>query len=121
MSGYLYCFSNDSLKNMYKIGMTARTNEERLKESNSSTWNTDKFKMELYVRVNNVKEREKIVHKLLEEYKSNVENDFFEVPLERVKSIFDLLREEDIKSENIALEVAKSKPEPKGVKVEKRE
>lgn len=115
MSGYLYCFSNESLKNLYKIGMTTRTIEDRLKEANSSTWNPDKFKMELCVRVNNVEEREKMVHKLLEEYRSNSRREFFEVPLEKVKLIFDLLREEDIKSENIAKEVKASKSEPKGM------
>ena len=55
------------------------------------------------------------IHKLLEEYRSNSRREFFEVPLEKVKLIFDLLREEDIKSENIAKEVNKSKPEPKGM------
>lgn len=115
MSGYLYCFSNDSLKNLYKIGMTTRSVEERLKEANSSTWCPDKFKVELSVKINNVEEREKIVHKLLEEYRSNSRREFFEAPLEKVKLIFDLLREEDIKSENIVVEVAKSKVEPKGM------
>ena len=115
MSGYLYCFSNESLKNLYKIGMTTRNVEDRLKEANSSTWNPDKFKVELYVKVNKVEEREKHVHKLLEEYRSNSRREFFEVPLEKVKLIFDLLREEDIKSENISKEVAKSKVEPKGM------
>jgi len=95
--------------------MTTRTVEDRLKEANSSTWNPDKFKVELCVKVNKVEEREKMVHKLLEEYRSNSRREFFEVPLEKVKLIFDLLREEDIKSENIAIEIAKSKVEPKGM------
>lgn len=95
--------------------MTTRSVEDRLKEANSSTWNPDKFKVELSVKINNVEEREKMVHKLLEEYRSNSRREFFEVPLEKVKLIFDLLREEDIKSENIIEEVAKSKVEPKGM------
>ena len=120
MSGYLYCFSNESLKNLYKIGMTTRSIEERLKEANSSTWNPDKFKIELSVKVNRVEEREKIVHKLLEEYRNNSRREFFEVTLERVKLIFDLLQEEDIKSENIVKEISKSKIEPKGIIVKKQ-
>ena len=51
MSGYLYCFSNESLKNLYKIGMTTRTVEDRLKEANSSTWCPPNFKIELSVKV----------------------------------------------------------------------
>jgi hypothetical protein len=95
--------------------MTTRNVEDRLKEANSNTWNPDKFKVELCVKVNKVEEREKYVHKLLEEYRSNSRREFFEVPLEKVKLIFDLLREEDIKSENISQEVNKSKVEPKGM------
>jgi hypothetical protein len=118
MSGYLYCFSNESLKNLYKIGMTTRTVEERLKEANSSTWNPDKFKVELSVKVNDVEKKEKIIHQILEEYRSNARREFFEVPLSKVKLIFDLLKEEDIKSQNITEEVKnKAKIEPKGVEV----
>lgn len=115
MSGYLYCFSNDSLKNLYKIGMTTRSVEERLKEANSSTWCPPNFKVELFVKVNKVEEKEKILHQILEEFRCSSRREFFEVSLDKIRLLFNLLQEEETKSENIALEVAKSKTEPKGM------
>jgi hypothetical protein len=120
MSGYLYCFSNDSLKNLYKIGMTTRTVEERLKEANSSTWCPPNFKVELSVKVNDAEKKEKILHQILEEYRSNSRREFFEVSLEKVKLYFDLIKEEDIKSQNIIQEVKKNNVEPKGIIVKKQ-
>lgn len=119
MAGYLYCFSNESLKNLYKIGMTTRNVEDRLKEANSSTWNPDKFKMELCVRVEDVEKKEKLIHQMLEKYRSNSRREFFEVSLDKVKFLFDLLREEEIKAQNIAEEISIGVKisEPKGVKI----
>lgn len=38
-TGYIYCFSNPAMPGIYKIGMTLRTVEDRLRESNQSdTW-----------------------------------------------------------------------------------
>jgi hypothetical protein len=39
MEGYIYCFSNPTLAEIYKIGYTTRTPLERLQEANASdTW-----------------------------------------------------------------------------------
>ena len=64
-SGYLYCFSNPSLPGIYKIGMTARTPEERLKEANSDTWRHDAtpFIIEFTKCVENPRQKEKMIHK----------------------------------------------------------
>ena len=65
--GYVYCFENDCMQGILKIGMTERTTEERLREANSS----DTFKPPtLYtivcsVKVNNPKKKEKILHEIL--------------------------------------------------------
>lgn len=126
MSGYLYCFSNESLKNLYKIGMTTRTVEERLKEANSNTWCPPTFKVEVSVKVNNVVEKEKILHKILEEYRSSSRREFFEVSLDKVKLLFSLLYEEEskeeTKSQNIMEEIKKNNlTEPKGVQILKQD
>ena len=37
--GYVYCFSNESMKGILKVGMTERTPNIRLNEANASdTW-----------------------------------------------------------------------------------
>jgi hypothetical protein len=116
MSGYLYCFSNDSLKNLYKIGMTTQSVEEKLKDENLRVLCSSKFKIELSLKVNDVEKKEKILHQILEEYRSNSKKEFFEVSLEKIKLLFNLIKEEDIKSQNIFKEVKKNNLiEPKGI------
>ena len=67
--GYVYCFSNISMPNILKIGMTERTPIERLNEANSSdTWRPPTpYKIEFAKRVNNPRMKEYMIHKLLSE------------------------------------------------------
>lgn len=93
--GYLYCLSNSSMPDLLKVGMTERTPEERLNEANSSS--TFKpptpYKIEFAKKVKNVREKERLLHKILERYRErpNQRREFFKVSLEEVKDLFDLL------------------------------
>ena len=95
MDGYIYCFSNDSMPGILKVGMTERTPEIRLNEANiSDTWRPPApYKFEFAKQVLKPKEKEKKIHKLLEKYamRDNLKREFFRVSREDVKAFFDLI------------------------------
>jgi hypothetical protein len=93
--GYLYCFSNESMPGILKVGMTKRTPEIRLNESNSSdTWKPPThYKIELAKKVLNPKQKEITLHTLLSRYteRINDKREFFRISIEEVKTFFDLI------------------------------
>jgi hypothetical protein len=115
MDGYIYCFSNESMPNIFKIGMTTRTPEERLTEANSSsTWKPPTpYKIVFVKRVSNPLQCEKKIHNILSICRINKKREFFHGPLEEIKGLIDTsfttlkneltAKEEQIK--NLLLEV----------------
>ena len=93
--GYLYCMSNPSMPGIFKIGMTKRTPEIRLKEANSSdTWRPPtNYKIEFSQFVTNPKQKELQMHKILKRYfeRINEDREFFRAPIEDIKLFFDLM------------------------------
>ena len=93
--GYVYCFSNESMPGILKIGMTERTPDIRLNEANSSdTWRPPTpYKIEFAKRVFNPKQKELTLHTLLSQYteRINSKREFFRVSVEEVKTVFDLM------------------------------
>jgi hypothetical protein len=93
--GYLYCFSNESMSGILKVGMTERTPVIRLNEANSSdTWRPPTpYKIEFAKKVLNPKQKETTLHSLLSQYteRINPKREFFRVSSEEVKTFFDLI------------------------------
>lgn len=92
--GYIYCFSNNMLSNIYKVGMTMRSPEIRLKEANKpNTFKLETFKIEFAKKVSEPKKKEKILHKIFDQhsYRFRLNREFFKMPLEEIKSYFDLM------------------------------
>ena len=93
--GYLYCFSNESMPLILKVGMTERTPVIRLNEANSSdTWRPPTpYKIEFAKKVLNPKQKETTLHILLSQYtkRINPKREFFRVSTEEVKTFFDLI------------------------------
>ena len=93
--GYIYCFSNQSMPGILKVGMTERTPEIRLNEANiSDTWRPPTpYKLEFAKKVLNTKQKEITLHKLLSQYteRINPKGEFFRVSTEEVKTFFDLI------------------------------
>ena len=90
MEGYIYCVSNPMFNNIYKVGITERdpiTNTNELYSKDIPT----PYNLEFAKKVNNVREVEKTIHSILEKYgkKINTNRDFFEIDLNRIKSLFD--------------------------------
>jgi hypothetical protein len=93
-NGYIYCFSNPSMPGLLKVGMTERTPDARLKEANSSyTWIPTSYIIEFAKKVTDVKNKEKTLHILLEQYtdRVNPRREFFRVSPEEVRIFFDLM------------------------------
>ncbi len=93
--GYIYCFSNQSMPNILKIGMTERTPEARLSDANSSdTWRPPTpYKIEFAKKVSDASTKEKTLHTLLEQYTDRIHTrrEFFRVSTEEVRKFFDLM------------------------------
>ena len=95
MSGYIYCFSNESMEGIYKIGFTMRTPLMRLKEANrGDTWSlSGKFNIEFAKEVDDCREKERKIHKHLSLVGERVSDnrECFKISLEVVRSVFDLM------------------------------
>jgi len=93
--GYVYCFSNESMPGILKVGMTERTPTARLADANSSdTWRPPTpYKIEFAKKVTNPKNKETILHMLLTRYteRVNPKREFFRVSPEEIKPFFELL------------------------------
>lgn len=94
--GYIYCFSNTERPGELKIGMTERTPDIRLREANSSTWALPTFVLEFAKKVDDPKEIEKKIHAILSVFARRIhpKREFFEVSLEKVMLLFDLIEGE---------------------------
>lgn len=93
--GFLYCMSNVSMPGLLKIGFTQRTPEERLRDANASdTFRPPMpYRIEFAKKVFNAKNKEKTLHRLLEQYtdRPNLRREFFKVSTEEVSAFFDLM------------------------------
>ena len=86
-----------------KIGYTERSVEERLKEANSS--NTFKpptpFVLEYYVEDIDAKEKEKMIHELIDSKRVNKKREYFKITIQEIKIIFDLIKSKKIYYKNL--------------------
>ena len=80
---------------IYKIGLTKRTPEERLREANhSDTWRPPTpYRIELAKRVLNPTQKEKTIHRLISKFAERIhpQREFFRVSLEDIKMVFDIM------------------------------
>ena len=73
--------------------MTKRTPDLRLKEANSSTWTFPEFTIEFAKLVSNPRDKETKIHNILARYEKRIypNREFFNVSLDEVKDLFDLI------------------------------
>lgn len=117
--GWVYCISNESMPGLLKIGMTDRTPQQRLAEANKSdTWRPPtNFIIEFAKKVDNALQKEKTLHKLLEEYNERVNRsrEFFKIDVKKARLYFDLMDGEiwqppiEIKKEPVVQKIRKGK------------
>jgi len=89
LNGWIYCLSNPSIPNLYKIGMTKKTPEGRAKEL-YKTGIPEPFVIEFAKNVNEPMQKEKSIHKLLKNERHNQSREFFSSELSKIKNIFSL-------------------------------
>ena len=77
--GLIYIVSNsEQKKNLFKIGKTSRSIEERIKELNSATGTLGKFVPHATFLVKDIDEMEKYIHKKLSKIRYQKNREFFE-------------------------------------------
>ncbi len=115
--GYIYCFSNKILPGLYKIGTTKDSIDKRLRAANN-TWVPDLYQIEFAKLVIEPTIKEKKIHKLLTslDTRYNPAREFFDLSLDQIKLIFDLIDGEYI---DIEIEAKKVKKDKKVKKVKK--
>lgn len=110
--GFLYCFYTDCMPGIYKIGLTTRSLEKRLKEANTGTYVPPiPYRIVFAKKVNNVKEKEGKIHQLLTRYSKRVnkKKEFFRITEDEVYLIFSLLDGQWVRGERkIKKKVSKS-------------
>ena len=98
----IYCFSNDTMPGVVKIGFTDRSPKERLKEANSCTWAAPHWKMCMAKRVIDGRHKEKLILNILAEYHHRIhpKRELFTVSLDTVRCLFDLTDGEMLENED---------------------
>ncbi len=89
--GYIYCITHSDMPGRVKIGMTERTPEERCAEANRSTWSLPLFQIEFAKRVSNPLYEEKRIHTFFSKERIHPRREWFALPLEKVKPLFDII------------------------------
>lgn len=85
-SGFVYVMSNPAFRDdLYKIGMTCRSAEERRQELSNHTGVAEAYVVELSFEVANAQFAEALIHQRLKCYRSNKAREFFEISLRIAK------------------------------------
>jgi len=88
--GYIYCLSNPSFHNLYKIGFTTTSIKQRLSELSNTSVPFD-FKCEFFKKVSNCSEKERQLHNIFSKDRVNSSREFFRTELSKIKDAFDLM------------------------------
>jgi len=81
IEGFIYIFSNSSIPNKLKIGMTSRTPSERVKEVSSPSGVPTPFTVEYSIETSDPKKAESNIHDRLAKSRSSPNREFFAIPL----------------------------------------
>lgn len=95
MSGYIYCFSNESMPGILKIGISILSPKILLKQSNIlDIWRPPTpYINEISLRVSNIYKKEANIISILENHKECVvySNGFYKISLEHLKHILGII------------------------------
>jgi hypothetical protein len=87
--GYVYCATNECMKNLCKIGMTMKNPNKRVYELSSSTNCPKPFILNFYMKINNPLKYEKIIHYKLNNKRINKNREFFNIDCDILLKYFD--------------------------------
>ena len=97
--GYVYVLSNEAYPNIYKIGSTYGLPEERAEEL-TGTGHLTPFKVVGKIKVQSAEYYEKVIHKLLDEYRVKQGREFFKLDLGKIKECLEQVSEISRKGED---------------------
>ena len=91
--GWVYCLSNPSYKdNYFKIGCTKRLDPLiRIRELNGATGVPTNFELVYAKKVKDFKQKERTIHKLLNDCRVNKNREFFKYDKCKIEAIFSLM------------------------------
>jgi len=101
MSGWVYCIDNPSLHDvdgtpLYKVGFTRRESVEiRMDELYRGSGVPTPFHL-VSKRWVDIK-KEKMIHKVLDDYRVNPNREFFRCNVSKIETLFDLMEEKNTK------------------------
>jgi hypothetical protein len=101
MSGWVYCIENPSLHDvdgtpLYKVGFTRRESVEiRMDELYRGSGVPTPFHL-VSKRWVDIK-KEKMIHKVLDDYRVNPNREFFRCNVSKIETLFDLMEEKNTK------------------------
>lgn len=75
--GFVYLLGNQAMPCYYKIGMTDRAPHQRAEELSGSTAIPHPFGVICYIEVENPREEEQRLHRVLSDYRANDSREFF--------------------------------------------
>jgi hypothetical protein len=92
--GYMICLSNVSMPNILNIGITWIVPKQKIDDINGlfGLWKPPTpYILEFAKKVLNIEHKRNTIYKLLSEYRINQKQRFFHVPIEKVRTLFDLM------------------------------
>jgi hypothetical protein len=93
--GYIYCFSNPSIQNIFMIGSTEKDLETRLNEVNTSNNlpHPTPYVIDIAKKVSNAKLKTQTLHILLDKCtnRTDLVGEFYRITREDIHSFFDLI------------------------------
>ena len=92
--GYIYCISNVSMPNIVNIGITWMTPEQKIADINGLPilWRPPTpYKCEFAKRVLEAEHKKNAIYKVLSQSRITPKQRFFNVPIEDVRTLFDLM------------------------------
>lgn len=92
--GYIYCISNVSMPNIVNIGITWMTPEQKIADINGLPilWRPPTpYKCEFAKRVLEAEHKKNAIYKVLSQSRITPKQMFFNVPIEDVRTLFDLM------------------------------
>lgn len=87
--GYLYALVNAAIPNLVKIGVTTKHPLERTKELSSSSGMPNPYVLAHYRHVAYPFVAESVIHRTLDQYRTNDSREFFMIPLARAIQMID--------------------------------
>ena len=85
--GFVYCLSNPSYKGTYKIGLTTKSIDGRMKQL-YKTGVIHPFVCEFAKRVKQVHQTERLLHKRMASSRVHPDREFFKISLDSIKKHF---------------------------------